>query len=69
MSILAQTNDAIPTAFVFDTIKRICKKYRSMSRSDDLFREIIYIMKECFKQICSTAKQCFQQIMNNANQD
>jgi hypothetical protein len=28
---------------VFDCVKKVCKKYRYMFRSDDLFREILYV--------------------------
>jgi hypothetical protein len=59
MSILDQTQDATLTLFVYETIKRICKKYRTMFRCDELYLEINFMVEVCFKKIVTTAKQCF----------
>lgn len=51
MTILNETSDAHLTLFVYECLKRICKKYRTMNRSDDLYREINYVCENCFKLI------------------
>ena len=53
--------------FVYETIKRICKKYRTQFRCDELYAEINYMVEQCFSRIVNTAKQCFQQL--EASQD
>jgi len=65
MKVLDETQDATLTLFVYETIKRICKKYRTQQRSDNLYTEINYVVEICFKRIVLSAKECFTQITQN----
>ena len=48
--------DSVKT--VFECVKKICKKYRFMFRSDDLFREIIYVDGAMSSFLLKSLTQC-----------
>lgn len=54
--ILDAQPDSDMVMFVYETFKRICKKYRTQFRSDDLYREINYMVESLFARIVATLK-------------
>jgi len=48
----------------FECVKKICKKYRFMFRSDDLFREIIYVDSAMSSFILKSLTKCVEIAQN-----
>ena len=42
----------------FECIKKICKKYRYMNRSDDLYREMLYVIETVSEHLVGTLRMC-----------
>lgn len=44
---------------VFECVKKICKKYRYMFRSDDLYLEMNYVIEKFSDSLLNSLKQCY----------
>jgi len=60
-----QQGDLESTAFVFQLIKKICKKYKYQFRSDDLFREMNYMIDLTAEPNQATLQQCVDHFSKN----
>lgn len=43
---------------IFECVKKICKKYRYMMRSDDLYREMNYVIENLSEHLISSLLLC-----------
>ena len=49
---------------LFDCVKKICKKYRFLMRSDDLFREMNYVIENFSEHLLRSLVQATETIAN-----
>ena len=58
----AQTMSA--QSVLFDCVKKICKKYRFLVRSDDLFREMNYVIENFSEHLLRSLVQATETVAN-----
>jgi hypothetical protein len=63
-----QSPDLNTVRTVFECVKKVCKKYRFMFRSDDLFREIIYVDGAMSTFLLKSLSQCVEMAQTPENQ-
>lgn len=50
---------------MFDCVKKICKKYRYMMRSDDLYREMLYVIEQASATMLTWLKNLASHLNKN----
>jgi exportin-2 (importin alpha re-exporter) len=58
------SSDLSTVKTVFECVKKVCKKYRYMFRSDDLFREILYVDEAMSQYLLQSLTQCVEMAQN-----
>ena len=52
------------TSVLFECVKKICKKYRHLMRSDDLFREMNYVIENFSEHLLRSLVQATETVAN-----